>query len=140
MVRGLDVALEGAEDEGFRQPFAAGGHTLRELITTVAPSMAVYRLVVGDLAAINDPGAQGGALVPPRNGRTRPAGSFVDPLTERELTVLRYLQGTLSNVEIASLLYVSVNTVKTHVKNIYRKLNADHRRDAVRRARELRLL
>jgi LuxR family maltose regulon positive regulatory protein len=141
VVRGLDVALEGAEDEGFRRPFAAGGHTLRELITTVAPGMAVYRLVVGDLAAISDPAAPvNGGVLPPRNGRTRPAGSFVEPLTERELTVLRYLQGTLSNVEIASLLYVSVNTVKTHVKNIYRKLNADHRRDAVRRARELRLL
>jgi LuxR family maltose regulon positive regulatory protein len=72
----------------------------------------------------------------------RPAGdsTLVEPLTERELTVLRYLQGTMSNLEIASTLYVSVNTVKTHVKNIYRKLHAGRRREAVERARELRLL
>jgi LuxR family maltose regulon positive regulatory protein len=64
----------------------------------------------------------------------------VEPLTSRERTVLRYLQGTLSHVEIAALLYISVNTVKTHVKNIYRKLGADRRKEAVRLARELRLL
>jgi LuxR family maltose regulon positive regulatory protein len=46
----------------------------------------------------------------------------------------------LSNVEIASELSLSVNTVKTHVRNIYRKLDADRRREAVRRARQLQLL
>jgi LuxR family maltose regulon positive regulatory protein len=46
----------------------------------------------------------------------------------------------LSNVEIASELSLSVNTVKTHVRNIYRKLDATRRGDAVRRARELHLL
>jgi len=61
-------------------------------------------------------------------------------LTERELTVLGYLQSILSNEEIASKLFVSINTVKTHVRNIYRKLNVTRRRDAVRRARELHLL
>ena len=54
--------------------------------------------------------------------------------------MLRYLTSALSNVEIADELYVSVNTVKTHIKSIYRKLNTTRRRDAVRRARELRLL
>jgi LuxR family maltose regulon positive regulatory protein len=46
----------------------------------------------------------------------------------------------MSNVEIADTMCVSVNTIKTHVKNIYRKLDTGRRRDAVRRARELRLL
>jgi LuxR family maltose regulon positive regulatory protein len=54
--------------------------------------------------------------------------------------VLRYLQSMLSNEEIAAKLFVSINTVKTHVRHIYRKLDVSHRRDAVRRARELRLL
>ena len=62
------------------------------------------------------------------------------PLTDRELLVLRYLTSTLSNAEIASELYLSVNTIKTHQRMIYRKLGADGRRDAVRRARELRVL
>ena len=63
-----------------------------------------------------------------------------DPLTERELTVLRFLPTMMSNAEIADELYVSVNTVKTHVKHLYRKLDVRDRRSAIRRARELRLL
>jgi LuxR family maltose regulon positive regulatory protein len=69
-----------------------------------------------------------------------PSGFPSQPLTDRELTVLRYLQSMLSNVEIAGELFLSVNTVKTHVRNIYRKFDVATRRDAVRRARELRLL
>jgi LuxR family maltose regulon positive regulatory protein len=64
----------------------------------------------------------------------------VQPLTERELTALRHLAGPLSNAEIAAELYVSVNTVKTHQRSVYRKLGADGRRDAVRIARSLGLL
>jgi len=54
--------------------------------------------------------------------------------------VLRYLPTNLSRSEIARELYVSVNTVNTHVRNIYAKLGARDRSAAVRRARELRLL
>lgn len=63
-----------------------------------------------------------------------------EPLSERELAVLRFLPTMLSNAEIAAELYVSVNTVKTHVKHVYRKLDAHDRRTAVQRARELCLL
>jgi LuxR family maltose regulon positive regulatory protein len=63
--------------------------------------------------------------------------AHVDPLTERERTVLRYLASTLSIAEIARELYVSVNTVKTHQRSIYHKLDASGRRDAVHRARLL---
>ena len=65
--------------------------------------------------------------------------ALVDPLTERERTILRYLASTLSNAEIANELYVSVNTVKTHQQTVYRKLGVGGRREAVRRARALRL-
>ena len=71
---------------------------------------------------------------------SRPPAVLVAPLTDREQHVLRYLASTLSNAEIASELYLSVNTVKTHQRMVYRKLGADGRRDAVRRAKELRLL
>ena len=54
--------------------------------------------------------------------------------------MLGLLAGMLSTAEVADELYISVNTVKTHVKNIYRKLAATHRGEAVRRARQLRLI
>ena len=54
--------------------------------------------------------------------------------------MLRYLPTMMSNHEIAAELFVSVNTVKTHLKTIYRKLDVADRREAVRRARELQLL
>src|SRR4029078_3206080 len=66
--------------------------------------------------------------------------ALVDPLTGREQTILRYLASTLSTSEIAGELYLSVNTVKTHQRTVYRKLGAGSRRDAVQRARALRLL
>lgn len=62
------------------------------------------------------------------------------PLTEREQSILTYLATPMAAGEIADELYVSVNTVKTHLAAIYRKLGARGRREAVRRARELELL
>jgi LuxR family transcriptional regulator, maltose regulon positive regulatory protein len=61
-------------------------------------------------------------------------------LTDRELAVLRLFPSELSQREIASTLYVSLNTVKTHARSIYRKLNVDTRDQAVARARELGVL
>ncbi len=63
-----------------------------------------------------------------------------DPLTQRELTVLRLLATSMSIIEIADELCLSVNTVKTHLAAIYRKLPASRRRDAVLRARQLELM
>ena len=66
--------------------------------------------------------------------------ALVVPLSEREQVVLRYLSSRLSAGEIADELYVSLNTVKTHIKSIYRKLDTNRRWDAVKRARQLQLL
>ena len=63
-----------------------------------------------------------------------------EDLSPSELRVLRYLPTNLTRPEIASELYISVNTVNTHIRNIYSKLGARDRSSAVRRARELRLL
>jgi LuxR family maltose regulon positive regulatory protein len=69
------------------------------------------------------------------------AGDLVGAeLTDRELAVLRLFPSELSQREIAAALYVSVNTVKTHARGIYRKLNVDSRDEAVARARQLELL
>jgi LuxR family transcriptional regulator, maltose regulon positive regulatory protein len=64
----------------------------------------------------------------------------VDELSAREMSVLRLLGSELSIAEIGDQLYVSRNTVKTHVRGIYRKLDAGTRAAAVARARELGLL
>jgi LuxR family maltose regulon positive regulatory protein len=63
--------------------------------------------------------------------------SLVDPLTNRELVVLRYLESRLTTSEIAAELFVSVNTVRTHAKACYRKLGVGSRRDAVAEAHRL---
>ncbi|WP_141843760.1 LuxR C-terminal-related transcriptional regulator [Humibacillus xanthopallidus] len=70
------------------------------------------------------------------NART----TLPESLTDRELSVLRWLTTTLSVSEIADELCLSINTIKTHVAAVYRKLGVGRRRDAVARGRELRLL
>ena len=62
------------------------------------------------------------------------------PLSEREREVLRHLSGLLSTAEVASEMYITVNTVKTHLTHIYRKLATTRRGEAVRRARQLKLI
>ncbi|MFJ7075681.1 LuxR C-terminal-related transcriptional regulator [Streptomyces sp. NPDC098781] len=69
-----------------------------------------------------------------------PAPLLVEQLSGREHDVLERLAQMMSTEDIAADLYVSVNTVKTHLKSVYRKLAVNRRSDAVRRARELRLL
>ncbi len=71
----------------------------------------------------------------------RPAKDMlVEPLSERELEVLKLLRSELSGPEIAQELIVSLSTVRTHTQNIYAKLGVNNRRAAVRRAEELDLL
>jgi LuxR family maltose regulon positive regulatory protein len=65
---------------------------------------------------------------------------LVEALSDREAAVLRFLPTTMSNDEIARALYLSVNTVKTHLRHLYGKLGATGRRDAVERSRRLNLL
>ncbi len=69
-----------------------------------------------------------------------PERPLVEPLTERELDVLRFLPTHLSSTEIAEELLISTHTARFHIKNIYGKLNVHSRADAVQRARELDLL
>lgn len=69
-----------------------------------------------------------------------PAPIVVQELSERERDVLQRLAQMMSTQEIAVDLYLSVNTVKTHLKSLYRKLGVNRRSEAVRRARDMRLL
>ena len=62
---------------------------------------------------------------------------FVQPLTERERAVVACLENDLTNAQIANQLLVSVNTVKTHLKSVFRKLGVERRQDVYPRARQL---
>jgi ATP/maltotriose-dependent transcriptional regulator MalT len=80
-----------------------------------------------------------------RRRQRRPGGqgqpnSRAEPLTAREEVVLWFLAGTLSLREIGQEMYVSLNTVKSHTRAIYRKLGVSNRHDAIRRGRELAIL
>jgi LuxR family maltose regulon positive regulatory protein len=66
--------------------------------------------------------------------------ALIEPLSDRELDVLRYLNSSLTSSEIADELYVAVSTVRSHIKSIYQKLGVHRRIEAVERARELGLL
>jgi LuxR family transcriptional regulator, maltose regulon positive regulatory protein len=69
-----------------------------------------------------------------------PGDDLVDPLTDRELEILSYLPSRFTNSEMAQRCYVSVNTIKTHMTHIYRKLDVANRNGAIRRAQEVGLL
>ncbi len=71
---------------------------------------------------------------------TREPPGLIEPLTPRELAMLRMLPLRMSNREMAAQTYVSVNTLKTHIRAIYRKLGVPHRSEAVRRAKALQLV
>ncbi|MER5252233.1 MULTISPECIES: LuxR C-terminal-related transcriptional regulator [unclassified Streptomyces] len=100
--------------------------------------------IAGDVGDLRSAGALVGeaaavlALVPPQPGRTAPPAP--QPLTQCQLTVLHQLQQEVPLREIADGLYVSVNTVKSHVRAVYRKLGVSSRAEAVRRARVLGLV
>ena len=79
-----------------------------------------------------------GLALPPDGDQ--PPALLVEPLTDREREVLLHVSGMLNTAEVAEQMYISVNTVKTHLRNIYRKLAAAHRNEAVRRARQLQLI
>ncbi|HSK57761.1 MAG TPA: LuxR C-terminal-related transcriptional regulator, partial [Actinomycetospora sp.] len=124
----LEGALLAAAPFGLRGPFLAEPELALPLARLVERGTAAPAFVLDLIGRMSgaDPGAAGRQVV--------------EPLTERERTMLRYLASALSNAEIAAELYVSVSTVKTHQRSVYRKLGATGRRDAVRRARALALL
>ena len=130
-VESLDVALALAEPEAVRRPFIDGGSPVRDLLGAHLRRTNAHRWLAAELAAYLDGRSASDGVAP---------AELLEALSDRETEVLRYLPTIMSNADIASELFVSVNTVKTHVKSIYRKLGATRRQDAVRRARQLRLL
>ena len=81
-----------------------------------------------------------GEVTRPAPASAGPPSWSGEPLTQSETRVLRYLPTHLGTPEIAAELYLSANTVKTHLRHLYRKLGAHSRREAVQRARAIGLL
>jgi len=131
--RSLAAALRLAGREQLRLPFVLERSWLRPVLRRDPELAHQYQRLIAPARAAE-----------PAPARLRlaqePAVLVVEPLTERELEVLRHVSGMLNTAEVASEMYISINTVKTHLKSIYRKLAATHRGEAVRRARQLKLI
>jgi LuxR family maltose regulon positive regulatory protein len=124
----LERALTLAEPEGYVRVFAGEGPPMASLLRAAAKQGITPGYVHRLLAAVGKPDGQ-----PVHQG-------LIEPLSERELDVLRLLGSDLDGPDIARALTVSLNTLRTHTRNIYAKLGVNSRRAAVRQAAELNLL
>ena len=132
----LDRALRLAAPEKLRRPVIEAPPRLRRFLRQERDLTERHgwlgTAVVGPPEARRDASADGPDGFGPR--------LIVEALTEKEAEVLRYLAALLSTEEIARTMFVSVNTVKTHVRGVLRKLSASRRNEAIRRARDLGLI
>jgi LuxR family transcriptional regulator, maltose regulon positive regulatory protein len=124
----LQQALSLAEPEGYVRMFVDEGPPMAVLLEEAAKKGIASTYVRQLLTALGSAKA-----------RTPVTQGLIEPLSERELEVLRLLGTDLNGPEIARELIVSLNTMRTHTKNIYSKLGVNTRRAAVRRAEELDL-
>jgi LuxR family maltose regulon positive regulatory protein len=125
----LERALTLAEPEGYVRTLVDEGRPMAVLLAAAAKRRIVPNYVRRLLTAFGD-----------TEDTTTTTQVLIERLSERELDVLRMLATDLAGPEIARQLIVSLNTVRTHTKNIYVKLGVNNRRAAVRRAEELDLL
>ncbi|MFY9928824.1 MAG: LuxR C-terminal-related transcriptional regulator [Streptosporangiaceae bacterium] len=126
-------ALRLAEREQLRLPFVLEQGWIRPVLRRDPELASIHRHLF---------------VSPPRHDQPQGASGLspeatvavVEPLTERESELLQHVSGMLNTTEIASEMCISINTVKAHLKSIYRKLAVAHRGEAVRRARQLKLI
>jgi LuxR family maltose regulon positive regulatory protein len=128
--RALEGALDLAEPDGLLLPFLL--HPTPELIERHSRLRSTHASLISEIQS----------MLAGRTPAARPedAEPLQEPLSESELRVLRYLPTNLLASEIAAELFVSRNTIRTHMRNVYLKLGVHSRGDAVMRARELGLL
>jgi LuxR family maltose regulon positive regulatory protein len=148
--RALELALDLAERDGAVFPFVV--NPAPELLKRHAGQRTAHAALISEILSLLSPGrtparAPRGPAAPQRSGgiafpqdRRGPGGTssrLIEPLTDSETRILRYLPTNLSAPEIAGQLSLSVNTVRTHMRHVYEKLGA-HRRGAGPRSRPAR--
>jgi LuxR family maltose regulon positive regulatory protein len=135
--RALDRSLRLAAPERIRRPFREAPRDVRQLLRQHEELTSQHAWLGAEPTGTASP-------IPRQVGHDLPARSepalVVEPLTEKEREVLGHLAELLTTEEIAAAMFVSVNTVRTHVRNILRKMSSSRRNEAVRRARELGII
>lgn len=131
-----------AQPEGYQRIFLGRGAPMQKLLRSAMKCGLATEYIQELLPAFHLPGAQ----PMPESPAARPApaktavSTMLEPLSEREIQVLRLLDSPLTSVDIGRELYISTNTVRTHIKNIYAKLGVNRRTEAVRLAKEIELI
>ena len=126
----FERALSMAEPEGYVRPFLEGGERTATLLKAALKRGIAPTYTRKLLAAFGSTPATKAPAHPDQ----------IEPLSDRELDVLRLLRSDLGGPEIARELMISLNTMRTHTRNIFEKLGVNNRRSALRRADELHLL
>jgi LuxR family maltose regulon positive regulatory protein len=148
-VTSLERALALAEPGGFIRTFVDEGPPMARVLVEAATRGVMPDYVAKLLAALEETTKDQGPttesapsplVIRDSSPALSEAEALVEPLSERELEVLQLIARGLTNREIAARLFVSLNTVKAHTRNIYGKLNVHSRTQAVARSRELGLL
>ena len=129
----LERALTLAQPEGYVRIFVDEGQAMRTLLRHAAAGGIASSYTQRLLAAFNE-------SAPCASTAPQAAGGLAEPLTGREVEILRLVASGMRNQQIADHLFISLSTVKRHIANAYRKLGASHRTEAVARANELNLL
>ena len=136
--RALDLAGPGHE----LYPFLI--HRVPELLESHARRRTAHAALINEIRGLLQDGNEGGGQPSPEQGGpggvALPGATLLDPLSQAEIRVLHYLPTSLSVSEIAGQLHLSVNTVRTHMRHLYEKLEVHQRHDAIERARALGLL
>jgi LuxR family maltose regulon positive regulatory protein len=127
-------AVKAGEKEGYIRVFIDHGQSLRPLLREIYSREIAVGYVRKLLSEIDrkPEGEKQDLHEPPQH--------LIEPLSERELQVLRLLQSTMTSDEISRELFVSVNTARTHIRNIYSKLAVHGRIEAIQKAKELKLI
>ena len=133
----ISNAMKLAEPEGFMRVFLDHGETLTGLLKNMRPSFNDPKLSAYSERLLNACSPQPDPGKPIQKAQMKQP---IESLSDRELEVLHLLPSSLSSTEMANELSISVNTLRSHLKNIYSKLEAHSRYEAIARAKEAGLV